>query len=87
MGGRTKALVSYTEEMLEVISTVLEINNFSLGDNHYIQKEGVDIGSRLGKNFACSYMRKWDEQLMAASKTPVFYKRFIDDGFGVWISS
>lgn len=32
-------------------------------------------------------MRKWDEQLMAAEKIPVFYKRFIDDGFGVWTGS
>ena len=87
LDNRTKPLVSAIDEMLAVISIVLDNNNFSLGDSYYIQTDGVVIGSRLGKNFACSYMRKWDEQLMAASKTPVFYKRFIDDGFGVWIGS
>ena len=49
-----------------------------------IQTEGMAIGSRLGKNFACSYMRKWDEELREADKQPLFYKRFIDDGFGLW---
>ena len=31
-------------------------------------------------------MWKW-HKLMVANKIPVFYKRFIDDGFGVWIDS
>ena len=32
-------------------------------------------------------MRKWDEQLMNAPKRSVFYKRFIEDGFGLWVGS
>ena len=73
-----------TESVMEMIKIVLENNNFSFGDKKYLQKDGVAIGSRLGKNFACSYMRTWDEKLSEFSKTPLFYKRFIDDGFGVW---
>ena len=84
LDGRMKDLVSSTDEVLEVISTGLENNNFGLGDT-YKQIQGVSIGPRLGKNFACSYMRKWNEQLVAANKTPVFDKRFIDDGFRGWI--
>ena len=29
-------------------------------------------------------MRIWDEQLLEQNKKPLFYKRFIDDGFRVW---
>ena len=29
-------------------------------------------------------MRKWDETLFTAPIQPVFYKRFDEDGFGVW---
>ena len=32
-------------------------------------------------------MRTWDEKLSEFSKAPLFYKRFIDDGFGVWTES
>ena len=29
-------------------------------------------------------MRKWDEELLKYEKAPIFYKRYIDDGFGIW---
>lgn len=83
---RSTALVD-TASAMEMIRTVLDNNIFGFGDQNYIQREGVAIGSRLGKNFACSYMRKWDEALLEAPVTPLFYKRFIDDGFGVWTGS
>ena len=34
---------------MEMIRTVLDNNVFGFGDKRYIQKEGVAIGSRLGK--------------------------------------
>ncbi|XP_053394169.1 uncharacterized protein LOC128555550 [Mercenaria mercenaria] len=73
-----------TEDVVKMIEVVLNNNNFNLGGKHYIQKKGIAIGSKLGKNFACSYMRIWDEKLMNFHQQPLFYKRFIDDGFGLW---
>ena len=35
-------------------------------------------------SYACSYMRKWDEQLLKFSQKPYLYKRYIDDGIGIW---
>ncbi len=81
---RSKPIVKSADGLLKMIETVLENNSFALGDKHYMQTDGVAIGSKLGKNFACTYMRKWDEQLMNSVDRPVFYKRFIDDGFGIW---
>ena len=83
---RSSSLVD-TESSMQMIRTVLDNNIFGFGDQNYIQREGVAIGSRLGKNFACTYMRKWDEALLEAPVTPLFYKRFIDDGFGIWTGS
>ena len=72
------------EGVMEMIRTVLDNSNFVLGEKNYIKTSGVAIGSRLCKNFACIYMRKWDETLFTAPIQPAFYKRFVDDGFGVW---
>ena len=72
---------------MEMIGTVLDNNAFRFGDRNYIQKEGVAIDSRLGKNFECMYMRKWDKEILKARVTPLFYKWFIDDGFGIWTGS
>ena len=73
-----------TKAVTNMIETVLYNNAFQFNNKEYLQKEGVAIGSKLGRNFACTYMRKWDEELMKSDKKPLFYKRFIDDGFGLW---
>ena len=72
-----------TEEVMAMIKTVLENNVFEFDGKEYIQTEGVAIGSKLGRNLDCAYMRQWDEMLVQCEKQPMFYKRFIDDGFGI----
>ena len=67
-----------------MIEIVLDNNNLNLGNKRYKQTNGIAIGSKLGKNFACSYMRTWDDKLIEYHETPLFYKRFIDDRFGLW---
>ena len=57
---RSKPLIP-TDFVMDMINTVLDNNNCNFGDRNYLQTDGVAIGSRLGKNFACSYMRTWDE--------------------------
>ena len=76
---RTAPLIP-TEYVLEMIKTVLENNTFKFGDHNYKQTESI---ARLGRNFACSYMQKWDEELIKHDG-PLFYKSYIDDRFGVW---
>ncbi|XP_060589882.1 uncharacterized protein LOC132745064 [Ruditapes philippinarum] len=72
------------EEILNMIQLVLENNNFEHNGKHYIQVDGTAIGSKLGKNYACTYMRIWDRKLSEFRLQPLIYKRFIDDGFGIW---
>ena len=52
-----------TEEVMAMIKTLLENNVFEYDRKEYIQTEGVTICSMLGRNFACTYMRQWDEML------------------------
>ena len=56
---------------MEMIRTALDNNAFGFGDRNYIHKEGVAKGSKSGKNFACTYTRKWDEDLLKARVKPL----------------
>ena len=74
-----------SEAVMDMIRAVLDNNVFHFNSREYIQKDGVAIGSRLGRNYACAYMRKWDEALGKFEKQPMVYYRYIDDGFGIWL--
>ena len=57
-----------------MIETVLDTNVFDLNGKEYIQNEGLAIGPRLGNNFACAYMRRWDAELEKVRRD-LFFKR------------
>ena len=75
-----------TAELLDVIELVLDNNNFQLGnDRHYVQTDGTAIGSRLGRNFACTYMGAWEKELLSSTAVPPDkWFRYIDDIWGLW---
>ena len=51
-----------------MIEVVLDYNNFSLDMNRqFVQTEGTAIGSRLGRNYACTYLGQWERQLLDSS--------------------
>ena len=68
---------------------VLDNNEFTFEGENYIQKDGTAIGSKLGKNYACTYIREWEEEVSKEAeerigRKPKWWKRFVDDVFGVW---
>ena len=75
-----------TDEVLEMIKLVLDNNNFSVGNSNFTQINGTAIGSKLGRNYACTYLGKWEKALLASSDVkPLLYLRYIDDIFGIWL--
>ena len=78
-----------TDDVMEMIKLVLENNNFGLGGSkHFLQVKGTAIGSKLGRNYACTYMGSWEQELLNKCPIkPVVYFRFIDDIFGIWQGS
>ena len=63
-----------------MLDLVLENNNFSFNDNHYIQREGTAIGSHLGMNYACTFLGDWEKELLQKSEhLPAQYWRYVDD--------
>jgi hypothetical protein len=54
-------------QYFRMIRLVLENNNFSFNGKHYLQVEGTAIGSRLGMNYASTYLGVWEQQLLEQS--------------------
>ena len=78
-----------TEEVMELGKMVLDGNEFQFEGENYIQREGTAIGSKLGKNYACTYMGEWEKEVSQKAvekigKKPKWWKRFVDDVIGIW---
>ena len=48
------------DTILELMDLVLENNFLHFNDKYYVQTEGTAIGSKLGRNYACTYLSKWE---------------------------
>ena len=74
-----------TEAVMLMIETVLSNNVFKFGNRYFKQTDGTAIGSKLGKNYACTYMGAWEQELLEqCPRKPTLYLQFVDDIFGVW---
>jgi len=77
-----------TDTVLEMMDSVLENNNFSFKEKHYVQNEGTAIGSRLGMNYASTYLGEWESELLENCEIkPYVYHRYVDDICGLWTNS
>jgi hypothetical protein len=75
-----------TTDILSMIRLVLENNNFSFNEKHYLQVEGTAIGLRVGMNYANTYLGVWEQQLLEQSPDkPHTHFRYVDDIWGIWL--
>ncbi len=88
-----KALVKYRKpsdnpsnnSILRLLDLVLTCNNFDFGNNHYLQKSGTAMGTRLAPNYANLFMADFEEShVYNYKKPPLWWKRFIDDIFCIF---
>ncbi len=71
--------------ILKLLDLVLSCNNFSFGQNHYVQKSGTAMGTRLAPNYANLFMADFEEtNVYSYKKPPLWWKRFIDDIFCIY---
>jgi hypothetical protein len=63
---------------------VLTLNSFEFDGEHYLQTNGIDMGTKVGPAFACLFMGFLEERIRQAYQRfiPVFYLRYIDDSLG-----
>ena len=72
--------------ILQLLDIVMSNNVFSFGDTHWLQKEGIAMGTSVAVMFAniyCAY-RERTVILPKFRNNIVYYKRYVDDVFSLW---
>ena len=73
-----------------LMEVVLKHNNVYFDGKHYLQTNGVAMGTSCACTTTDIYICEWIERHMlnnANLKKPLYYKQYRDDGFGVWTHS
>jgi len=61
------------EKTCDLIKMILTMNNFSFNNEHYLQKHGTAMGTRIAPSYANLFMGKFEQQAIDNS----FFKPFI----------
>jgi len=73
---------SPAENICDLIRMILTMNNFSFNNEHYLQKHGAAMGTRMAPSYANLFMSKFEQQAIDNSFfKPFIWWRFIDDIF------
>ena len=71
----------------QMLKFILENNYFTFDDKFYLQIHGTAMGTPFAPNYANIFMTKIENQILHNAghyKTPLLWKRFIDDIFIIW---
>ena len=73
-----------THTLVRLAELVLTLNAFFFDDQHYRQIGGVAMGSRMGPNYVCLFVKYIEERIRSAYTgfVPQLHKRYIDDIVG-----
>ena len=72
----------------QMLKFILENNYFTFDNKFYLQVHGTAMGTPFAPNYANIFMAKIENQILNNEqqiyKTPLLWKRFIDDIFIIW---
>ena len=74
-----------TQTLLCLAEKVLTLNSFSFNGQTFSQVSGVAMGTKMGPSYACLFMGYLEHHFFQQYTKPLpeFYKRYIDDCFGL----
>ncbi|CDQ99908.1 unnamed protein product, partial [Oncorhynchus mykiss] len=76
------------KEILDLLELSLLRNDFNFNDEFYLQIHGTAMGKKCLSAFANLYMCFWEETaFLKCQILPFLYLRYLDDIFGIWVSS
>ncbi len=72
-------------DIVRLLALVLRCNNFEFNNKHYLQISGVAMGTKAAPTIANLHIDEFeDNHIYTYPLQPLFYGRFIDDGFFIW---
>ena len=75
------------QDLQQMFIFILKHNYFEFDKKHYLQIHGTAMGTPFAPNFANIFMHNCESRILTTApeqKTPLVWKRFIDDIFLVW---
>ena len=74
-----------TEAIVDLLTSVLNKNNFQFNGTNYIQIGGTAMGTKVAPSFANLFMSSLEEKLLESyPQKPKLWLRYIDDIFYIW---
>ena len=71
--------------LLILLQLTLLRNDFQFNEQTFLQIKGTAMGKKYAPAFANIFMHYWEQQALSSTNyTPLFWKRYIDDIFGIW---
>ena len=71
--------------ILQLLESSLHNNDFTFGDQHWLQVRGVAMGKAFGGSFASLYLGEWETAALSSSPfRPTLWRRFQDDVLVLW---
>jgi hypothetical protein len=85
LNNRPKPHIPTTHFLLQLVRFILQRNNFHFMGEHYEQRCGTAMGTRMAPSYANLTMGLFESEFMERQQyKPHLWKRFIDDIFMVW---
>ncbi|XP_071160966.1 uncharacterized protein [Mytilus edulis] len=69
-----------TECLIQLLTLVLQCNNFTFNGEHFLQVNGTAMGTKMASSYANIFMGKLEQRILNSSLyQPLSWFRFIDD--------